>query len=526
MARISNGFVGSFATNDDLTTRFPPSEYAGCSANIGLVAPIVKAISDGVTWNNITASASGIGGSRLALLGDSRMAQSQINVAVSSMSISTRAATIGGTGLGDTSGCGIGQDIIIGNVAGMPYMRATITSRTDANTVVATVQYPTGALTQGSLTVTGAYVVPARGFPTYTTSPVGYAIPMAQQPFAEIRGYAFPGAKLDHIILQARDAIAQGCDEVWVIGGFNDYNSAGANTAVAIVKEKYKQLWRILRGRRICHLYENPVISPANTAGNLSAITNLNAFISASASTYGLTPIDVFTPMVDPATGLARAGYINTGDGVGVHYMPAGAMAAATVVLPTLCPVYGDSKVNAVGAGTTWRPIANPTMSGTLGDSPPGGPSGYGQIKTGTVTIAPTTLRVKSDGSEGNELVVSAVGAVAGDSVRIECAAMTVVAAQKFRARAHIKVEGATGLSDIQLLLVNALTPFQTLETLYASGNNGSTSDMNGTYDLWLAQDVVIPAGITSVLLRLRPFWDAAGSAVFTFSDYDFEGIS
>jgi len=50
MARISNGFVGSFATIEDLTSKFLPSEYAGCSANIGLVAPTAKVWSDGISW--------------------------------------------------------------------------------------------------------------------------------------------------------------------------------------------------------------------------------------------------------------------------------------------------------------------------------------------------------------------------------------------------------------------------------------------------------------------------------------------
>jgi len=62
MARISNGFVGSFATTEELTAKFPPNEYAGCSANIGLVAPIAKTISNGISWAVISWSGAPVSG--------------------------------------------------------------------------------------------------------------------------------------------------------------------------------------------------------------------------------------------------------------------------------------------------------------------------------------------------------------------------------------------------------------------------------------------------------------------------------
>ncbi len=56
MARVTNGFLGNFTTTDELTAKFPPSEYAGCSANIGSVAPYSKAWSDGSTWNALASA--------------------------------------------------------------------------------------------------------------------------------------------------------------------------------------------------------------------------------------------------------------------------------------------------------------------------------------------------------------------------------------------------------------------------------------------------------------------------------------
>ncbi len=56
MARVTNGFLGNFTTTEELTAKFPPSEHAGCSANIGSAAPYSKAWSDGSTWNALASA--------------------------------------------------------------------------------------------------------------------------------------------------------------------------------------------------------------------------------------------------------------------------------------------------------------------------------------------------------------------------------------------------------------------------------------------------------------------------------------
>lgn len=48
--RPVNGFVGTFPTLAAVTAAFPPSEYAGCSSNIGTSSLYEKAWSDGVEW--------------------------------------------------------------------------------------------------------------------------------------------------------------------------------------------------------------------------------------------------------------------------------------------------------------------------------------------------------------------------------------------------------------------------------------------------------------------------------------------
>lgn len=50
MARQVNGHLGTFASIDALTAKFPPSESIGCSANVGTSIPYTKAWCDGNTW--------------------------------------------------------------------------------------------------------------------------------------------------------------------------------------------------------------------------------------------------------------------------------------------------------------------------------------------------------------------------------------------------------------------------------------------------------------------------------------------
>lgn len=56
MARQVNGHLGTFATVAELTAKFAPSEYVGCSANVGTAAPYVKYWCDGQVWAGLPAS--------------------------------------------------------------------------------------------------------------------------------------------------------------------------------------------------------------------------------------------------------------------------------------------------------------------------------------------------------------------------------------------------------------------------------------------------------------------------------------
>ena len=47
MARQVNGHLGTFASIEALTAKFPPSESIGCSANVGTAIPYTKAWCDG-----------------------------------------------------------------------------------------------------------------------------------------------------------------------------------------------------------------------------------------------------------------------------------------------------------------------------------------------------------------------------------------------------------------------------------------------------------------------------------------------
>lgn len=56
MARNINGFVGTYSSIAELSTKFPPSEYMGCSANVGVVPPYSKYWCDGINWSGLNAT--------------------------------------------------------------------------------------------------------------------------------------------------------------------------------------------------------------------------------------------------------------------------------------------------------------------------------------------------------------------------------------------------------------------------------------------------------------------------------------
>lgn len=56
MARNINGFVGTYSSIAELSTKFPPSEYVGCNANIGTAVPYQKAWCDGTSWGAVTSA--------------------------------------------------------------------------------------------------------------------------------------------------------------------------------------------------------------------------------------------------------------------------------------------------------------------------------------------------------------------------------------------------------------------------------------------------------------------------------------
>jgi len=60
MARQVNGFVGSYSTIEELTSKFPPVDYVGCFANVGN-SPTNKAVCNGTVWSEIQTSVTGGG---------------------------------------------------------------------------------------------------------------------------------------------------------------------------------------------------------------------------------------------------------------------------------------------------------------------------------------------------------------------------------------------------------------------------------------------------------------------------------
>jgi len=60
MARQVNGFVGSYSTIEELTSKFPPVDYVGCFANVGN-SPTNKAVCNGTVWSEIQTSVTGAG---------------------------------------------------------------------------------------------------------------------------------------------------------------------------------------------------------------------------------------------------------------------------------------------------------------------------------------------------------------------------------------------------------------------------------------------------------------------------------
>lgn len=54
MAGPANGHVGNFTNVTELIAKCPPTNYIGCSANVGATTPYIKYWCDGITWAGIS----------------------------------------------------------------------------------------------------------------------------------------------------------------------------------------------------------------------------------------------------------------------------------------------------------------------------------------------------------------------------------------------------------------------------------------------------------------------------------------
>lgn len=220
MARQINGFVGTFATSTELTTKFPPLEYIGCSANVGTAAPYVKYWCDGQAWaglpaQQIQALVSGAGNAAAALKGGAlslRGAQGWTKLNLGAGITSTDGAIRGVSGafefrgrlLGTLTtgmtlatvppallvgavarvGCvtdtgitpvtvNVDGTLVLGTVTGSPAWVALdgLAAPMDAGTVDTTVTH-SGTLPVMRITTTGGVALPAPALDTYVTGTI------------------------------------------------------------------------------------------------------------------------------------------------------------------------------------------------------------------------------------------------------------------------------------------------------------------------------------------------------------------
>lgn len=449
-------------------------------------------------------------GSRLAVFGDSRFAIGYPSFTPSALSLSGQTATITATGIGARF---VGEEVIIGRSNGVDYMRAGIATVVDADNITATVSYPVSGLPSGSVVTAGSMVIMRDNRPSMCSSYATWILALLGQPFEQVRFYGYNGCRVEGgFEYQIKDAMAQGFDAAWVHLCANNYLSTLDNQEPSVITAKLDHMIDAMQGRPVWFFLEPPLSGTYYSATHKERIIAINAWARAKTN---VRVVDLYTP-IDDGTGTAKTNYLHDG----LHPSIKGALNAALYVYRSIGISSVNRSVTTLNAGSARYPLTNPTMSGTLGANLP---TGYTKGVSGSVTELSYTLSSKADGS-GNEFSVVVVATGSG-SHYLRCASTAVTAGGKYRCRVKLSVIDGAGVDYPEITMRNQTGDTLIQNILYASNISGNGS-ADGSYTIWAELDVIIPAAVTNVYLRPRIFFDSAGGATITYSDFQMERIS
>ena len=446
-------------------------------------------------------------GGDLHIIGDSRFAGGWANTQASAASISgstltvTCAAGSGNQGVGEYS---VGQEITLGRAGALEYIRATLATVDGTSGATATITYPEGALYSGTLTGSKYLLLPLT---STMCGPISAAMKMSTPRFAKVVNHCYQGARLAQAInAQARCAVALNANLVVIWCAFNDYAASVDNQSAAYTIEKIRELWLTLQGRPIAHCLEPTLGSSYVT--NITKVNTINAWMTANAARYGVRLIDL--------TGMLASHFYD-----GTHPNHQGCIAIAPSVITTLgWPTDGYTS-STYEQGTATNPAANPTFAGTLGASQT--PTGYTKAVSGSVTVPTFSLNAKEDGS-GNEWQLDLASTGSG-SAYIKTENRTVTS-RRYRVRGTIKMVAGVLIDYVEVTLRNT-TGDTLLTSLVMPKNTSSANSGDGTYTIYVNDEVQIQSGVTSVYLRPRVFIEATGaSGSVKFSDFDMFAVT
>lgn len=468
---------------------------------------------------NILSGVSGAGnrlpvatyGRRLAVFGDSRMSGGYSVYGPSAVSVTGSVVSVTATNIG--LAVAVGHTITLGRNTDCDYMRATVATVADNDNITANINFPaaglpSGAIRNGNSTVTLRN--PRR--PINGGSYMTHLLALLGQPFDVVDCYAYSGCRIAGVIEgQLEDAFAVGFDAAVVHVGANDYIASLDNRDASYVIAGLQTIVRRLAGRPVWLFLEPPLSGSYYSATNLARIQAINAW----ARSAGATVVDLYAAM-DDGTGVAKTGWLSDG----LHPGQLGALNAMLAVYSTLGIGSVARAASTQNQGTARFPVANPTMAGTLGAAQT--PTGYSKTAVSLTTETAFGLQAKSDGT-GNEWYIDLATTGAGQH-HIRCAGTAVTSGARYRVRLKMQLVSMVGLDYIEVTLRNN-SGDAFLSNILTGSSSGLTGDSDGTYTLWIEQDVAIPAGVTSVYVRPRLFFDAAGGGRVVYSDLYLEAV-
>ena len=344
----------------------------------------------------------------------------------------------------------------------------------------------------------------------------------------------------NNVINQLSASLSAGTD--WIIGDFGILNDAMQKANLSITCGYIDDILRMLSSKNCIMINSTPLLAGGtwSTAPIMNFICQANAYLQNAVKKYkNIILIDAYSAVVDPVTGYAKAGYIQSDDYV--HYLQKTCRAISAKAVSQIGSrfVIVDSKSPKSQADiyhatqNPKRAQTNPKLIGSGGTNNIGG-TVTGTLPTGTtLSKAGTAINGSSavDATNGGWTVtVTSVGA-ANDKlfmIPVQVADGWAAAGETVFGGFTLQMSGVSNVLSMTCQLtavVDSVTKIIStcLEPDNTDGTHiqSSIDNSDGIFYVRIPKDV-IPAGsvVSTVRLALTPVFSAtAATAVFKITD-------